>query len=79
MEKPKTAGKSPHMELLEEGQRYAWCSCGLSANQAWCNGAHTGSDFKPKVFEAKESKKAAICTCKLTKNPPFCDGAHQMT
>ncbi|MGY8942300.1 MAG: CDGSH iron-sulfur domain-containing protein [Flavobacteriales bacterium] len=65
------------MEPLEEGKTYAWCSCGLSENQPWCNGAHKGSGFQPKVFEAEESKQAAMCTCKFTKNPPFCDGSHR--
>ena len=45
-------------------------------NQPWCNGAHAGSDFKPKVFQTEEIKKAAICSCKQTKNPPYCDGSH---
>lgn len=76
MELPKIAGKSPQMEDLTKGKTYAWCSCGMSENQPWCNGAHKGSDFSPKVFEAEESKTAAICTCKQTKNPPHCDGSH---
>ena len=68
---------SPQMELLEEGKIYAWCSFGLSENQPWCNGAHSGTSFQPNVFKSEESKQAAMCTCKLTKNLPFCDGAHR--
>jgi CDGSH-type Zn-finger protein len=68
MDKAKVAGKVPQMEQLEEGKKYAWCSCGISENQPWCNGAHKGSDFSPKT--------AAMCMCKQTKNPPYCDGAH---
>ncbi len=64
------------MEELEKGKRYAWCSCGKSDNQPWCNGAHKGSEFKPHVFEAEESKPTPICMCKKTKNPPYCDGSH---
>jgi len=78
MENPKSAGTSPQMESLEEGKTYAWCSCGLSENQPWCNGAHADTSFQPKVFKAEESKQAAMCTCKLTKNPPFCDGSHRV-
>ncbi len=78
MENPKSAGTSPQMEPLEEGKTYAWCSCGLSENQPWCNGAHSDTSFQPKVFKAEESKQAAMCTCKLTKNPPFCDGSHRV-
>ncbi len=54
MNEPKSAGDRPVMQDLLKGSTYAWCSCGLSANQPWCNGAHKGSSFAPQVFEAKE-------------------------
>lgn len=76
MEKAKIAGTSPKLEQLEEGKTYAWCACGKSTNQPWCNGAHAGSEIAPKVFKAEETKTAAMCMCKQTKNPPFCDGSH---
>lgn len=76
MNKAKVSGKAPQMENLEEGKTYAWCACGQSTNQPWCNGAHKGSEFTPKVFQAAEDKKAAMCMCKQTKNPPYCDGSH---
>jgi CDGSH-type Zn-finger protein len=76
MEKPKVAGKSPQMVELETGKNYAWCACGKSANQPWCDGSHQGSSFSPKVFTVDEPKTAAICMCKQTKNPPYCDGSH---
>jgi CDGSH iron-sulfur domain-containing protein 3 len=77
MEKAKIAGKSPQMEQLETGKRYAWCACGLSTNQPWCNGAHKGGDFSPMVFQNEETKTAAMCMCKQTRNPPYCDGSHR--
>ena len=76
MEKAIVAGKVPQMEQLEAGKKYAWCACGKSEKQPWCNGAHQGGDFVPKVFLAEESKTAAVCMCKQTKNPPYCDGSH---
>jgi len=76
MSKAKVAGKAPQMKQLEEGKTYAWCACGSSENQPWCNGAHAGSEFTPNVFKAEGSKAAAMCLCKQTKNPPFCDGSH---
>ena len=76
MDKPQPAGKAPMMTDLEQGNRYAWCSCGRSDNQPWCNGAHRGTDFAPKMFEAETTGKTAMCTCKQTKNPPYCDGSH---
>ena len=76
MKKPKIAGKSPIIEKLEQNKKYAWCTCGNSSSQPWCNGAHSTSSFSPMIFEAEESKNAAICLCKQTKNPPYCDGSH---
>lgn len=76
MEKAKVAGKAPQMENLESGKTYAWCACGKSENQPWCNGAHKGGTFSPDVFKAEETKVAAICMCKQSKNPPYCDGSH---
>jgi len=76
MEKGTAAGNSPQMEELEEGKNYAWCACGKSSTQPWCNGSHKGSEFTPTVFTADEAKTAAMCMCKQTDNPPYCDGSH---
>ena len=61
---------------IRKRKTYAWCSCGKSENQPWCNGAHVGTEFTPHIFTAEETKPAAICGCKQTKNPPYCDGSH---
>jgi CDGSH-type Zn-finger protein len=76
MEKSKEAGKTPMMVDLEAGKNYAWCACGHSTNQPWCDGAHKGTGMKPVVFKLDESKKAAMCMCKKTGNAPHCDGSH---
>lgn len=76
MDNPKVAGTAPKILDLEKGKKYAWCACGKSENQPWCNGMHKESGFSPKVFQAEESKTAALCMCKQTKNPPYCDGSH---
>ena len=76
MEKGKVAGKAPQIIGLEEGKSYAWCACGLSTNQPFCDGSHKGTGYKPHVFKADKNKKAAFCMCKQTDNHPFCDGAH---
>jgi CDGSH-type Zn-finger protein len=77
MEKGKVAGNAPVLIDAEAGKNYAWCTCGLSDNQPFCNGAHKGSDFTPQIFSLEEDKKIALCTCKQTSNPPYCDGAHK--
>jgi CDGSH-type Zn-finger protein len=77
MELPKRAGDSPSAVALEEGKKYAWCTCGLSENQPFCNGAHKGSGMSPTVFIAEKSETKNLCNCKATKNGPFCDGSHK--
>lgn len=77
MELPKRAGDSPVAVQLEEGKKYAWCSCGLSESQPFCDGKHKGSGMAPKVFTAEKSETKYLCTCKQTKNPSFCDGSHK--
>ena len=76
MPNPKIPQKAPYVMKVKPGV-YAWCSCGKSENQPWCNGAHKGTDFAPKVFVAEETKTAHMCQCKATGNPGFCDGAHK--
>jgi CDGSH iron-sulfur domain-containing protein 3 len=76
MSEPTIVDKKPTVLTLEPGN-YAWCSCGLSTNQPFCNGLHKGTEFKPVTFEITEAKPVALCLCKYTGNPPFCDGSHQ--
>lgn len=77
MDKPTIAGKAPIPVEIEAGKTYAWCACGNSSNQPFCDGSHKGSAFSPKVFVAEESKTAFFCACKQTGNPGFCDGSHK--
>lgn len=77
MELPKRAGDAPIAVELEEGRKYAWCTCGLSDNQPYCNGAHKGTDYRPMVQEAEKTGTHYLCACKATKNGPFCDGSHK--
>ena len=75
MSEPVIFDKKPTVLELEAGTYY-WCSCGQSANQPYCDGAHKGSDFTPLKFEIEEKKTVALCLCKKTANSPFCDGMH---
>ena len=75
MSEPTKAGSFPEIVELEEGKTYAWCACGNSKNQPYCDGSHRETAFSPVVFKA-EGGKTALCMCKKTNNSPFCDGTH---
>ena len=72
---PNIARRSPYVVEVEPG-KYAWCACGNSKNQPFCDGSHKGTGFTPVITEIAQKKRAAFCGCKHTKNPPFCDGTH---
>ena len=77
MSEPVIASKQPIAVELEAGKNYAWCSCGLSKKQPFCDGSHKSTDIRPLVFKAEEKKTAHLCQCKHTKTPPYCDGTHK--
>ena len=77
MDQPKIAAKVPVRIELEAGKMYAWCSCGESSNQPFCDGSHKGSALSPKMIQVEETKTVGMCQCKHTKNPGFCDGSHK--
>ena len=76
MESPKMGSKYPVAVDAIKDKKYAWCSCGLSTKQPFCNGAHRGYKFVPTIFTETEDKKIYLCNCKKTSNPPYCDGTH---
>lgn len=76
MAAPKIAQKLPYVVDLEPG-KYAWCACGQSNNQPYCDGSHKGSEFSPIIVDITENKTVAWCGCKQGGNKPFCDGTHK--
>ena len=76
MEEPKIAELYPVKLPVKKGETYAWCSCGRSKNQPWCDGSHEGTSFKPLVFTADKDEDLNLCLCKHTSTPPLCDGTH---
>ena len=76
MSEPTIAAKAPSLIELEAGKTYAWCACGQSADQPFCDGSHKGTGFAPIVFKAEQTKVVALCNCKHSGNKPYCDGTH---
>jgi len=73
---PKIVKKSPYI-VNEKCRKIAFCSCGLSNKDPYCDGSHKGTGFSPKIIEIKEEKKVAWCGCKKSNKGAFCDGSHK--
>lgn len=71
------AANSPARVELTAGKKYAFCRCGRSGDQPFCDGSHKGTGFTPLVFTADADEEAFLCRCKHTGNAPFCDGTHK--
>ena len=77
MTNPDVPQKSPYVQDMQPGT-YAWCSCGKSAKQPFCDGSHRGTGMTPVRTEITEAKKVAWCGCKhATGGSVFCDGSHR--
>jgi len=66
---------------LEKDKVYAWCACGRSNNQPFCDGTHNrttrAGDIRPVRYIPEKTEEVWLCQCKQTKNRPFCDGSHK--
>jgi len=77
---PRAAACEPACVKVEAGKTYAWCTCGLSEKQPFCDGAHKrieGMPYKSLKVTFEKDEEVWLCQCKQTKNPPFCDGSHR--
>jgi len=79
--KGKIYDKRPFKIELKEGKKYAWCACGQSKHQPFCDGTHNHQQLKikvkPLIFKAPKTATVWLCNCKQTSNGPFCDGTHR--
>ncbi|XP_029998570.1 CDGSH iron-sulfur domain-containing protein 3, mitochondrial-like [Sphaeramia orbicularis] len=75
---PVPAARIPYRIKVSAGKRYAWCACGHSKKQPFCDGAHRSKapDISPVRFTPEKDQRVMLCACKQTKNAPYCDGSH---
>jgi CDGSH-type Zn-finger protein/ferredoxin len=73
---PVVADIKPALVRLKGGDKQAFCTCGRSQGQPFCDGSHAGTKFAPMLFSVDEDQDAALCQCKASANPPYCDGTH---
>ena len=76
MPDPKIAARKPAVLDLEPGT-YAWCACGESKKQPFCDGSHAGTGFAPTRFTLAAKTRVALCQCKHSHNGHLCDGTHK--
>ncbi|MFN3603092.1 MAG: CDGSH iron-sulfur domain-containing protein [Leptonema sp. (in: bacteria)] len=76
---PKIVQKAPFVIEEEAGTKRAWCSCGLSQTQPYCDGSHKkeNTGMSPVVVNIEKKQKIAWCGCKHSQNKPYCDGTHK--
>lgn len=72
------AARLPYRVKVTAAKRYAWCACGHSKKQPYCDGAHKtkAPSITPLCFSLEKDKTVMLCACKETKNAPYCDGSH---
>jgi CDGSH iron-sulfur domain-containing protein 3 len=77
-DEPAIAQKGPYKVELLAGYRYAWCSCGLSKQQPFCDGSHTSTrtGMKPVVWTQQRDQVVMLCGCKRSGRLPYCDASH---
>ncbi|XP_060950140.1 CDGSH iron-sulfur domain-containing protein 3, mitochondrial-like [Limanda limanda] len=75
---PVPAARLPCRVKVSAGKRYAWCACGHSKKQPFCDGAHrtAAPSIAPLRFTPEKDGTLMLCACKQTKNAPYCDGSH---
>lgn len=76
MDLPKIAQKFPFV-INEKCGKKAFCTCGLSQKQPYCDGSHKGTGFSPELIDITENRKVAWCGCKRSAKGSFCDGSHK--
>ena len=77
MSEPERPQLSPYQVELEAGKRYAWCRCGRSKKQPFCDGSHAGTDIEPFMFTAERTELRSFAAARIpairpTATAPIC-------
>ena len=75
---PRVAQKAPYITEEKAGAKRAWCTCGFSLSQPFCDGQHRekNTGMRSMAVTCEKSGEYAWCGCKQSKTPPYCDGTH---
>ena len=59
----KISTEKPVSFKVKKGERYSFCTCGLSSKMPLCDGAHKeqAPDYKSLKFEADEDQEIWLC------------------
>ena len=79
MEKRKTFPYAVNHPIVMDMQpgKYAFCTCGESRKQPFCDGNHGETGMMPIIEVIEEPKTVAWCGCKRSAKGAFCDGSHK--
>ena len=69
------AQNKPFIMDMKPG-KYAWCSCGESKKQPFCDGNHGDTGMLPIIVTVEKEEQIAWCGCKSSEKNPYCDGSH---
>ena len=64
--------------VTEKPGKVAWCACGESATDPYCDGSHARKNTgkQPIVVDIAGETKVAWCGCKEADSRPYCNGSH---
>ncbi|XP_042341603.1 CDGSH iron-sulfur domain-containing protein 3, mitochondrial-like [Plectropomus leopardus] len=64
------AARMPYRVKVSAGKRYAWCACGHSKKQPFCDGAHKSKapSISPLRFTPDTDRTVMLCACPTLHN-----------
>lgn len=63
---------------VKAGDKKVFCRCGHTKKPPYCDGSHSGTQYRPCVEQYERDKIVSICACGLSGNLPYCDGSHKV-